>query len=539
MSAPMEASRRAAGLLIPLFACRSTSSWGIGDLGALPALASWMTGAGMSLLQWLPINEVAPGQTSPYSALSAMAIDPIYIAVPDVPEYGALGGDAWLDTALRGTLAHVRSTPRVDYFAVRLLKDRVLRAAFQRFLRHEWAPGTRRADGLKAFIATEGWWLNDYGLFRALYHASDGQEWRAWPARLRDRQRQSLDEAHRQHTIEVLYRQYLQWLAHEQWQAARLRTQGLRIIGDFPFMVAGESADAWAHQRLFSFDGTVGAPPDAFSADGQNWKLPVYRWDVLRAEGFSWFRERGRRMASLFDGYRVDHVVGLFRTWVFPGDGGPPRFIPADEAEQRTQGEAVLRTLQQCGGDVLAEDLGTIPDFVREMLTGLGIPGFRVQRWERRWHEDGRPFIDPAAYPALSLAASGTHDTETLAEWWETLDAIERARVLDLPSVQGAAGGPVSSGEPFNPRIRDAIVESLFASGSDLVVLPVQDVFGWTDRINVPGVVDAVNWTWTLPWPVDRMNDEPDARERQAALRAWAGRHGRETGTGDLGPGTS
>jgi 4-alpha-glucanotransferase len=293
-------------------------------------------------------------------------------------------------------------------------------------------------------------------------------------------------------------------------------------------MVAGDSADAWAHQRLFSFDGTVGAPPDAFSADGQNWKLPVYRWDVLRGEGYSWFRERGRRMASLFDGYRVDHVVGLFRTWVFPGDGSPPHFVPSAEDDQRTQGEAVLRVLQQAGADVLAEDLGTIPAFVREILNGLGIPGFRVQRWERRWLEPGQPFIDPIDYPSMSLAASGTHDTETLTEWWETLDAGDRGRVLAIPSLQKLAPGQsLAPDEPFSPRIRDLLVESLFASGSDLVVVPIQDVFGWADRINVPAVVDEVNWTWALPWPVDSLDEQPDARERQAALRAWAERHGR------------
>jgi 4-alpha-glucanotransferase len=302
----------------------------------------------------------------------------------------------------------------------------------------------------------------------------------------------------------------------------------VRIIGDFPFMVAGDSADAWAHQRLFSFEGTVGAPPDAFSADGQNWKLPVYRWGVLRAEGYSWFQERGRRMASLFDGYRVDHVVGLFRTWVFPGDGSPPHFVPSAEDDQRAQGEAVLRVLQQAGADVIAEDLGTIPDFVREILNGLGIPGFRVQRWERRWHESGQPFIDPADYPPLSLAASGTHDTETLTEWWETLDAGERERVLAIPSLQALASGPLPTpDEPFSPRIRDLLVESLFASGSDLVVVPIQDVFGWADRINVPAVVDDVNWTWALRWPIDAFDEQPDARERQAAVRAWMERHGR------------
>ncbi|MEW5983848.1 MAG: 4-alpha-glucanotransferase [Acidobacteriota bacterium] len=528
MTAALGAGQRRAGLLIPLSSCWSRSSWGIGDLCDVPALARWMSGAGLSLLQWLPVNEMAPGQRSPYSALSAMAIDPIFVCVPRVPDFAALGGDAALNTALQGTLAHVRSTAGVDYLAIRLLKDRALRSAFTRFMGDEWARGTSRADALKAFIATEGWWLEDYALFRALYHVSDRKDWREWPAGLRERHPRALLDARREHEREVLYRQYLQWVAHEQWREARHAAGDVRIIGDFPFMVAGESADAWAHQRLFSFEGTVGAPPDAFSAEGQDWKLPVYRWDVLHTEAYSWFRERGRRMAGLFDGYRVDHVVGLFRTWVFPADASPPRFVPSDEAAQRMQGEAVLRVLQQSGANVLAEDLGTVPGFVRAILTGLGIPGFRIQRWERRWQEPGRPFIDPVDYPALSLAATGTHDTETLAQWWEALDADERRRVLAIPSLERAGSGqPLSPEEAFSPRVRDALVESLFASGSDLVVVPIQDVFGWTDRINVPAVVDDVNWTWKLRWPVDDLDSEPEARERQTTLRQWTERHRR------------
>ena len=528
MTAALDSGRRRAGVLIPLFSCRSSTGWGIGDLGDVPALAGWMSGAGLSLLQWLPINEMAPGQSSPYSAISSMAIDPIYISVPRVPDYVALGGDAALDSALRGTLAHVRTIPHVDYFAVRLLKDRVLRRTFDRFVRDEWASKTPRAEVFEAFRATEHWWLDDYALFRALYHASDGLDWRQWPAGIRDRSPAALAEARRQHGREVLYRQYLQWVAHEQWQQVRRDAGEIRVIGDFPFMMAADSADAWAHQHLFSFDATVGAPPDAFSADGQNWKLPVYRWDVLGEDGYSWFRERARRMAALYDAYRVDHVVGLFRTWIFPADGSAPRFVPSDETEQRVQGEAVLRVLQQFGADILAEDLGTIPGFVRETLTGLGIPGFKVQRWERRWHEPEQPYIDPADYPPLSLATSGTHDTETLAAWWSAIDTDERRHVLAIPSVaRMMAGEVIPADRPFSPRIRDALLESLFASGSDLVVVPLQDLFGWTDRINVPAIVDQVNWTWSPGWRIDELDRHPEARECQARLRVWSERYGR------------
>jgi 4-alpha-glucanotransferase len=520
-------SRRWAGLLVPLFSCCSTRSWGVGEFGDLPGLADWMRGAGLRTLQLLPLNEMALGQRSPYSALSAMALDPIFITVPAVTEYAAMGGEDGLDTAMRDTVAHVRARPHVDYRAIRTLKNLALRQCFGRFLDTEWARDTPRALELRAFIREQAWWLDDYALFRAARHTLDGQDWRRWPAGIRRRDADSLADLRRESGTEILYRQYLQWIAHTQWCEARRSAHGVRVFGDFPFIGASDSADTWAKQQLFSFEGTVGAPPDAFSETGQNWKLPVYRWDVLRAQNYSWFQHRARRMADLFDGFRVDHVVGLFRTWVFPLDGRRPYFTPADEPSQLAQGEAVLRVIQQAGAEVVAEDLGTIPDFVRTALAALAIPGYKVLRWERRWQEASRPFITPTSFPPLSLATSGTHDTETLAEWWAELEASDRAEVLKACSPRPEQTMGPESSQSFVPRVRDRLLESLYASGSKLLVIPIQDVFGWTDRINVPAIVDDKNWTWKLPWPVDGFASQPEARERQQTLLRWALEYGR------------
>ncbi len=519
---------RAAGLLLPLFSMPSTRSWGIGEFPDIAALEPWMQGAGLRVLQMLPLNEMAPGQASPYSALSAMALDPIFISVPDVPDYQACGGDASLDAAARELLARVRADRSVDYRGVRTLKDRVLRQSFRRFLQDEWARNTERAAALRAFTAAQSWWLDEYAVFRAAHHLLDGVPWLEWPAPLRDRDRPALSRFARDAWQEVAYRQYLQWIAQEQWRAARARAGSLRIAGDFPFGVSAESADVWGAQDLFSFDGTVGAPPDAFSEDGQNWHLPLYRWDVMRRQKYEWFRARARRMADLFDLFRVDHVVGLFRTWVFPRDEEAPHFVPPEPAAQAAQGEAVLGAIIAAGATVIAEDLGTIPGFVRTSLRALGVPGYRVMRWEREWDEPGRPFIPPETYPALSVATSGTHDTDTLAAWWREADGAERAAML-AAAVPGTAqdAAPPQADDDFGPAVRDALLEALYGSGSDLLVLPIQDVFGWTDRINVPATVDDSNWTWKLPWPVDILDAQAAAGERQRALRGWAERHAR------------
>src|SRR5690606_4924112 len=164
------------------------------------------------------------------------------------------------------------------------------------------------------------------------------------------------------------------------------------------------------------------------------------------------------------------------------------------------QGERLMRLFLESGASILAEDLGTIPDFVRESLERLGVPGMKVMRWEREWKVEGQPFRDPATYPAVSVVISGTHDTETMAEWWDNATPDERAAAIAMPAMKDAG---LSADEPYSAKVRDALLESLYASGSDLLLLPVQDVFGWRDRINTPAVVNDENWSWQLPWRVD------------------------------------
>jgi 4-alpha-glucanotransferase len=520
------AGRRRAGLLIPLFACRSTSSWGIGEIADLPALTAWLGAAGQRVLQLLPINEMAPGQQSPYSAISAMAIDPIFISVSRVPEFAALGGETSLSSADRERLAQVRTAPKIAYADIRPLKKTALRAAFAHFVETEWCRETDRCRQLKAFLSEQAWWIEDYALFRAIHAREDERPWTAWPQALQRRAPSEIDHARRELSREVLFYQYLQWIADSQWKAARADTHGVELFGDLPFMVDGDSADVWARQDQFRLDASVGVPPDAFSATGQDWGMPVYRWDVIGAQGFRWLRERARRSADLYDGYRVDHLVGFYRTYGRPRDGGTPFFTPAHQGEQEALGEYVLNILRGAGAEIIAEDLGTVPDFVRGSLARLGVPGYRVFRWERHWHAEGHPFREPADYPAVSVAASGTHDTEALGVWWAEASEDERRQVNAIATIQRLTGGAgILDADPAT--VRDVQLETLFASGSNLLLMPVQDVFGWADRINEPATVTDENWTFSLPWPSDQLDDIPEARERQDSLRRWAEQYGR------------
>ena len=492
-------SLRRSGISIPLFSLRSQRSWGIGEFGDVPAMAEWLNAAHQSVLQILPLNELAPGETSPYSSLSAMAIDPQFISI-GMLEDGAMFEEVWRDE-----IEAVRQAPRIDYRRVRDLKTRALRACFDRFYQTEWLLETPDADELRSYVAREDWWINDYSLYRAIRAHEGEKPWTEWPEPLRDGHAAALIEAGSELSREVLFYQYVQWIADDQWQFARRAAEGVEILGDFPFMVTCDSADVWSRRQDFLLDAQVGTPPDAFSETGQEWGLPPYNWDEVRRNDFAWLRARARRMTELYDGFRIDHLVGFYRTYVRPLDGRPPYFSPSAEEDQTALGEAIVRIMGETGADISAEDLGTVPLFVRQSIARLGVPGYKVLRWEPD---------NPRMYPPLSVAMTGTHDTEPLVVWWESLSINERVRFgIEMPV--------------FSPELRDAMLQLMFNAGSNLVLLPIQDVFGWRDRINLPATISETNWTYTLPWPVDRMLSEPEAAERALRLTEWSYRTGR------------
>jgi len=521
---PSLSDARHAGLLVPLFSMPSTRSWGVGEIADLPVMAAWLRDCGLDMLQLLPLNEMTTGQNSPYGAMSALALDPIYISVAQVPEFRALGGVEQLAPGTRDRLRNAQAARSVQYQEVRRIKQEALEASYRQFLGAERRSAPRLRQ-FETFRREQAWWLDEYALFRSLHERFDARAWTEWPDGLRDREPAALERARIELHERRRFFEYLQWIAWEQWQEARRDLAGVKLFGDLPFIVSLDSADVWARQAQFDLGAQVGVPPDAFSEKGQQWGLPVYRWDVHEADDDRWLRERARRCADLYDGCRIDHLVGFYRTYAIPRDG-TPYFLPADPARQIAQGERLMKIFCRSGHTVIAEDLGTVPDYVRQSLTRLGLPGFKVLRWERDWNAPGQPFRDPASYPAASVAMTGTHDHEPMRVWWEHAPQEERAAALRIPGLDRSGAGPDS---PFSAALRDAFLRVLFHAGSDLLLLPIQDVFAWSDRINVPATVGADNWSYRLPWPVDRLGDIPEAREAAARLRRWAEESGRAT----------
>src|SRR5205807_8527705 len=241
---PIMNGRRRAGALLPLFSCPSTTSWGIGDIGDIAPVCRWLADAGLGVLQLLPINEMAPGQQSPYSAISAMAVDPIFISLPAVEDFAAIGGESSMLADDRAALDAVRTSPRIDYVPVRRLKRAALGASFARFVDAEWKRDSARARDFRTFVAQQAWWIEDYSLFRAI-HAREGERpWAEWPVELQNREPAAIDRARRELSQDVLFYQYLQWIAAAQWREARSQAraaagaaQGVALFGDLPFMV--------------------------------------------------------------------------------------------------------------------------------------------------------------------------------------------------------------------------------------------------------------------------------------------------------------
>ena len=494
--------RRQSGVVVPLFSLVSRTGWGIGEFGDLPLFARWLLEAGQSLVQILPIHEMPPIETSPYSAMSAMALDPIYITMANVPDFSGLGAETALNGAEQAEVKRLQQTTSIEYSSIRRLKDRWLRRSFDRFLRLEVSRGTPRAARFAAFVTAQSWWLDEYALFRSISALHETSPWMQWPEPLARMETAAINEIRAILRQEITYRSYLQWIAAEQWADAKRLSWPVRVFGDLPFMISANSPDVWARQDEFRFDATIGVPPDAFSETGQDWGLPPWRADVMARNDFAWMRARARRYGDLYDGYRIDHLVGLYRMYVRPVDKKNESFFdPADEAAQTELGETLLAIFAgaESKPELIAEDLGSVPPFVRKSMTRLELPGLKVMRWERHWDVEGHPLIDPREFPELSVATTGTHDIEPLA----------------------------ATPEGETEELRAAAIRALLSAGSCLTLIPLQDVFGWTDRINTPAVVDEVNWTWRLPWPVDTWLDREDTVARADQLKEWTREAGR------------
>ncbi|MDB6154588.1 MAG: malQ [Chthoniobacteraceae bacterium] len=563
-----------AGLLAPLFALRGENDLGIGDVGALREFVDWAADLGFGVVQLLPINETG-NDNSPYNAISSVALDPTTIEIAQVED---------LTKADIAELTHgldaLRSGP-VAYPLIKGLKQSLLRRAFANFSRISWKRNDTRARRFRAFQLEQEAWLSPYALFRVLMETNGGTErWDTWPE---DRQTAPAAwlwlknlpvKERRQFELEMRFFMYVQWIAWGQWQAVKLHAEkkGVALMGDVPFGVSYYSADVFGEPDLFDHRWSGGAPPeplfkdDAFTCKwGQNWGVPLYRWAKMREDNFSWWRRRVRMVRDVFHLFRIDHVLGFYRIYSFPWrpqlnadflprtkeeamlftDGELPRFrehddeTPEGKAANRVQGEAFLRVLLEETGNfrLIGEDLGTVPEYVRPSLHSLQIPGFRIPFWE---HTTDKELVAGAEYDRLSVAAFATHDHEPLRAIWERwMRVIEEA--LHQPHALAAerdatwrevrqfaawAGFDVPCITLFD-AVHTKFLAALFRSNSWLAICMITDLFGTTQRFNVPGAVSEANWSQRLATSVKDWSNDEALNQKMTEVRSLLAQAGR------------
>jgi len=535
------AGARVWGPVLQLYGVRSERNFGMGDFTDLrTAVELWgRHGAGVAGVN--PLHALYPhnpAHTSPYSPSSRLFLNVLYIdveAVPDVRESAealAAMGAARFHAALHAA----RTADLVDYPAVAALKFPLLEIAWSHFRDQHLAHGTERAHAFRQFQEDGGMRLRRHALFEALqahFHHDDPGVWGwpAWPEAYRRPDSAEVRAFEKAHTDRVEYYEYLQWQAASQLQAAGERAMhlgyGVGVYQDLAISIDRGGAESWANQAVYAVGASVGAPPDEVNLKGQNWGLPPLRPEALRAARYEPFIATLRANMRYSGALRIDHVMGLYRLyWI------PPGASAADGAYVRYPFEDLVTILaleshrNECM--VIGEDLGTVPDEVREGLADALVLSYRLLFFERTAEGE---YVRPADYPVDALVAASTHDLATLAGFWEGYDlevrhrldlfpseamrgqyvvnrAQERARLaLALEREKLLPPGTVNPvGSPMTPELALAMHAYLAHTPSRLLVVQPEDVFGVREQANMPGTFqEQPNWRRKLPLALEEM----------------------------------
>jgi 4-alpha-glucanotransferase len=470
-------STRASGILV--HPTSFPSRWGIGDLGeSAYRLIDFLQQAGQQLWQVMPLGPTGYGD-SPYQSFSSFAGNPLLVS-PDLLLAEGLLSEA--DIADRPPFPDTH----VDYGWVIPYKQTLLRRSFTHF---RTSASVEQQSAFEAFKHEQSNWLDDYALFAALKSAHDGAAWNTWSPALARRDPVAIANAR---TItaadEYAFQTYTQWLFFRQWQAIRqyANQRGIQVVGDMPIFVAYDSADVWANPDLFFLDQennltvVAGVPPDYFSATGQLWGNPLFRWDVLAAQGYRWWIERLRGVLALVDVVRLDHFRGFAAYWEVPGDQETAmngRWVDGPGAELFIALEQALGKLP-----IIAEDLGLITPDVVVLREQFAFPGMLVLQFAFGGAADD-PYL-PHNHTRNSVVYTGTHDNNTTMGWWQDCSREERTRIqLYL----GRDGSDISWD----------FIRLALASVAEIAVVPMQDLYslGTDARMNMPGRLGG-NWGW-------------------------------------------
>jgi 4-alpha-glucanotransferase len=478
MSGEVKNQERLSGVLLHVTSLPSYG--GIGDFGpAANAFVDFLAAAKQRMWQVLPLSPTGYG-SSPYSALSAFAGNPLLISLELLVNDGWIAGET-----IAGLPGH---DGPADFEAAFRLKLPLIEEAAGNFLDH--APDDKRAKFQK-FCEHNSSWLQDYAMFNVLRRMHDYGSWHEWPAEYARREGDALTKLLNDHGRELAIEQVVQFFFNDQWCALRgyCAARKIRIMGDVAIFVNYDSADVWTHPEMFELDEDLkpvrvsGVPPDYFSATGQRWGNPLYKWGLLKERGFDWWVARIRRSLTLYDVIRLDHFRGFEAFWS----------IPAEEETAingqwiKAPGHELFQRLKEVFGELpfVAEDLGLITPEVDELREHFGMPGMRILQFG--FSDRGAHLYLPHRYVPNTVVYTGTHDNNTTLGWWrDNVSDVERTNVQTyLQKID------------HDDDVVWAMIRAAARSVANLCVFPLQDVLhlGSEARMNTPSA-GAGNWSW-------------------------------------------
>ncbi len=456
-----------AGVIFPLFSILSKDSIGIGEMPDLKLAIDWCNLTNNKILQILPINDTG-GIPSPFSSQTSIGLNPIYLSIKNLKGFKIEEEE----------ISEIKKKfPNKGPVKYRLWKEKV------KLLKLSFDNNVIDSKEFNEFINENNHWLNDYALFRSIKTESKNKDWKKWKKKLRDRDQEAVNGFEREYLKEIMFWKWIQWELFEQFKEVRSYAQekGIFIKGDLPLLVSGDSVDCWVNKSYFKMNLSSGAPPDKFSKRGQHWGMPPYNWDKIIEDDFKYFKERLSYAEKLYDLFRIDHFVGLFRIWSIPNrlpkifKGFIGFFDPKNKIEQEERGRKILDLIIKNTSMLpCAEDLGTVPGFCKETMEIIGIPGIDVKRWTKKF----RP---------LAVSTISTHDTSLSSEWEK--ESIENNLIFinKSPSI-------------FNIIL---IFEWLFLDD----IIKKEKARNY--RINIPGKKSRKNWTTRLPLSMEELLIHP------------------------------
>lgn len=442
----------------------------------------WLKEAGQTYWQILPLGPTSYGD-SPYQSFSTFAGNPYFISLDELIEEGVLTEKECKNADFG------KKADDIDYEKIYKKRYPLLRKAYER------SRVSENPDYVR-FVEENRWWLADYALFMAVKDRFEGKPWTEWAEDIRLRWQNAMDYYRRELYYDIEFQQYLQYKFFSQWRRlkAYANEKGIRIIGDIPIYVAMDSADTWAHPELFQLDennvptAVAGCPPDGFSADGQLWGNPLYRWDYHRNTGYDWWMSRLWYCFQMYDVVRIDHFRGFDEYYSIPFGAENAK----DGHWEKGPGIDLFRCMEQRLGrhQVIAEDLGYVTDSVRELVRESGFPGMKVLEFAFDSRDSGsaNDYL-PHNYIENSVAYTGTHDNETITGWFKSITKEERQMARDYLCDQHTPA----------KELYKSFIALVMRSNSRMCIVPMQDYMGLDNRcrMNQPSTLGK-NWKWRL-----------------------------------------